>query len=422
MKIQDWDRNLQVRLFSELIMNISYWMFFPFLTIYFSTEFGKNKAGFLLIFSQFFSVMANLMGGYCADRFGRKRMMVLSSIGQGLSFLTFALASSSLLQSPLLGFTAFAVAGVFGALYWPASQAMVADVVKDENRGEVFAVFYTAINIAVVVGPLIGAVFFEDSRFQLLFIAGVICLLLSLILAKWTRETMPVRASVSADHSGKWYYFLQNQLKDYSIIGKDKTFLLYLLGGILVGLTFVQLDLLIPVYIKDVLKSENLFSAFTIKGEQVFGIVLAENGLLVALFTVWVTKWMGKWNERSCFVLSSLIYAVSIFFFSQTSTFWGFIVVMMFYTFGELTSAGVQQSFVAKLAPESMRGQYFAASSLRWTFSRMVAPIFIPMTVWIGYTWTFVVLTLLSLLSAGIYWVMFFLFEKQQAAEISVLE
>lgn len=54
----------------------------------------------------------------------------------------------------------------------------------------------------------------------------------------------------------------------------------------LVGQTFVQLDLLLPVYIKDVLISETLFSTFTVKGAQVFGIVLAENGLLVALLTV----------------------------------------------------------------------------------------------------------------------------------------
>jgi MFS transporter, DHA1 family, multidrug resistance protein B len=417
MRIRDWDPNLKVRLFAEAMMNITFWMFYPFLTIYFSDEFGKNKAGFLLVFSQIFSVVANLMGGYCADRFGRKRMMVLSAIGQGLSFLFFALSSSPWFDSPMLGFVSFAIAGVFGSFYWPASQAMVADVVAEKERSNVFAIFYTSINIAVVIGPILGAIFYVHYRFQLLLVAGVVCILLGLILAKWTRETSPLQKTFTS--GGKWYYFLKNQIKDYSLIIKDKTFLLFILAGVLAGQTFMQLDLLIPVYIKDVMLNQSLFSignwSFTVKGTQAFGIVLAENGFLVAMLTVFVTKWMGKYKERNVFVLSSIVYAISIIVFSQTQWIWGFIFSMAIFTFGELMGAGLQQSFVSKLAPEHMRGQYFAAASLRFTISRTIAPLAIPLTVWIGYGWTFFVLTILALVSAGLYWVMFYSFEKKSS-------
>ncbi|WP_420846123.1 hypothetical protein [Neobacillus notoginsengisoli] len=60
------------------------------MTIYFAGEFGKKRRG--CCFSQVFSVAANLLGGYCADRFGRKRMMVLSAAGQGLSFFILGIA------------------------------------------------------------------------------------------------------------------------------------------------------------------------------------------------------------------------------------------------------------------------------------------------------------------------------------------
>ncbi|NRD78109.1 MFS transporter [Bacillus sp. BRMEA1] len=416
MKIRDWDSNLKVRLFGEAMMNINYWMFFPFLSIYFSEAFGKNKTGFLLVFSQIFSVIANLLGGYCADRFGRKRMMVLSAIGQGLSFLAFSAASSPWFQSPWIGFVSFAASGVFGALYWPASQAMIADLVDEKHRSRVFAIFYTQINIAVVIGPILGSIFFAQYRFQLLMIAGIVCLLLGLILTKWARETVPKKVMEDPAVDGKWYYFLRNQLMDYSLIIKDKTFLLFIIAGVLAGQTFMQLDLLFPVYIKDMITRQNLLSignwSFSLNGEQAFGLILAENGLLVSLLTVLVTKWMDRLNERNVFVLSSIVYALSIIIFSQTHWIWGFIFGMAVFTFAELMGAGLQQSFISKIAPEHMRGQYFAAASLRFTFSRTIAPMAIPMTVWVGYGWTFVVLFIMAIASAVFYWLMFYSFKK----------
>ncbi|MFH7817796.1 MDR family MFS transporter [Neobacillus thermocopriae] len=417
MRIRDWDSNLKVRLFAEAAMNITYWMFFPFLSIYFADEFGKNRAGFMLVFSQIFSVIANLLGGYCADRFGRKRMMVFSSIGQGLSFFIFGVASSPWIQSPWVGFISFAFAGIFGSLYWPASQAMVADVVDEKQRSNVFAVFYTSLNIAVVIGPLLGAIFYVHYRFQLLLLAGVVCITLGIVLTKWTRETAPVSKGSALSDNEKWYDVLKKQLKKYSQIIKDRTFLLFIIAGVLAGQTFMQLDMLLPVYIKDVVKEQSLFSigdwSHTVAGEQAFGIVLAENGFLVAIFTVAVTKWMSRYYERNVFVLSSIVYALSLVLFSQTEWIWRLILAMAVFTFAELMGAGLQQSFVSKIAPPHMRGQYFAASSLRFTISRTIAPLSIPMTVWIGYNWTFFILFILALFSAALYWLMFYSLEKK---------
>lgn len=417
MRIRDWDFNLKVRLFGESLMNITFWMFFPFLTIYFAEAFGKDKAGLLLILSQVFSVLANLMGGYCADRFGRKTMMVLSAFGQGICFILFAIASSPAIESYWLGFICFTFVGVFGAFYWPASQAMVADVVEEKHRSDVFAIFYTSINIAVVVGPILGALFYVQYRSQLLLIAGIVCILLALVLAKWTRETVPENTAVAGEND-KWYSFLGAQVKDYGIIFRDRTFLLFIIAGVLAAQTFMQLDLLIPVYTKEAVDNQSLFSigswSFTVHGEQAFGVLLSENGFLVALFTVAVTRYVAKFKERNVFVTSSLFYAASIIMFGQTQWIWGLIIAMAIFTLGELMAVGLQQSFVSRIAPEHMRGQYFAAASLRFTVGKTIAPISIPLTVWIGYDWTFAILAVLAVISAFLYWLMFALYEKQE--------
>ncbi|MFC3883616.1 MDR family MFS transporter [Bacillus songklensis] len=425
MRIRDWDGNLKVRLVGETVMNVTYWMFFPFLTIYFADAFGKEKAGFLIILSQFFSVAANLMGGYCADQFGRKKMMVFSALGQGIAFFIFAFSDSPWFHWPVIGFISFTLIGVFGSFYWPASQAMVVDVVDEEHRSHVFAVFYTSINIAVVVGPLLGALFYVPYRFQLIIISGIICILLALLLQKLTRETVPLKQKdQKANDTEKklWYVHLKNQLADYGIILRDRIFLLFILSGVLVSLTFMQLDMLIPVYTKDVVENMPLFSfgdfMLRVNGEQAFGIMLAENGLFVALFTVIVTKWMTNFRERNIFIISSVVYGISIFLFGQLQSMFGLIFAMGLFTFAELMTAGIQQDFISKLAPEHLRGQYFATASLRYTVGRTIAPIFIPMAVWFGYGWTFAFLSFLALISAVLYYVMFMKYENQQMTKI----
>ena len=158
--------------------------------IYFADEFGTSMAGILLVISQVFSVGANLVGGYCADRFGRRTMLFFSAIAEGVAFILFAFANSPWLDSPMLSFVAFTIAGMAGSFYHPASQAIVADVVPEKDRSTVFSVFYTSINISVVIGPIVGAVLFFNHRFALL-VTGIIFCLVGLAIRLLTEETLP---------------------------------------------------------------------------------------------------------------------------------------------------------------------------------------------------------------------------------------
>ena len=417
MRLRDWDYNLKIRLYGEALMNISYWMFFPFLTIYFADAFGKEKAGLFLVISQVFSVFANLMGGYCADRFGRKTMMVFSAFGQGLAFIIFAISNSPWMNLPILGFFCFSLAGVFGAFYWPASQAMIADVVDEKDRSSVFAIFYTSINIAVVIGPILGSIFYVSYPFEVLLVAGVVCMLLSLVLAKKTRETAPVYQDSTLVSSRKWYHAIVKQIQDYRIIFKDSTFLLFIIAGVLVALTFMQLDMIIPIYITDMIHQQEIIRigdwSLSLTGEQAFGVILSENGLLVAILTISVTKWMSNYQERNVFIVSSIIYGVAMVTFGLSGSLWIFIIAMGFFTFAELMTAGIQQTFVSKIAPDHMRGQYFAAASLRHTIGRTLAPIAIPMSLWFGYSITFSILGALAVFSGLLYYVMFQVVERK---------
>ncbi|MBD0383999.1 MDR family MFS transporter [Paenibacillus sedimenti] len=421
MKIRDWDMNLKIRLGGEAAFNVIFWAFFPFLSIYFANSFGKGLAGLLLILSQALSVFGNLLGGYCADRFGRKRMMVIAAFGQAIGYGIFACAASPWISMPIVGFIGFSLASLSGSLYWPASQAMVADVVEEKHRSSVFAIFYTAANMAVVVGPLLGSILYEDNPYAVLAAASVFCLLLAVLMNWRFSETLP-KHLIDRQHAKAgepWYRFLAAQLRDYRIIASDRVFLLFVLAGVLLSQTFMQLDLLFPLFLKETVPMTTIFAYgdwnLQLTGKQLFGLIVSENGLFVALFTVVVTKWMLSYRDRYVFIGGALFYALGIAMFSQMSTFWGFTLAIVVFTLAELMSAGPQQAFVSRLAPDHMRAQYFAASSLRFTLGRTIAPLSIPLSEWIGFTWTFGLLTGLAILSALMYNVMFNRYDRQTA-------
>lgn len=416
MKLKDWDLNLKIRLGGEAATNLLFWMFYPFLSIYFAEAFGKSWAGLLLVFSQILSVFANLIGGYCADRYGRKRMMVIATIGQSVGYAVFALATLPALDWPAIGFAGFTLSSLFGSVYWPASQAMVADVVPEKEQSGVFAIFYTSTNIAVVIGPLIGTFLYVNYPAVVLAAAAIVCAALAFVLSRTMTETRPSDKQAASSEDASWRRAVWKQVSQYRVIATDRVFLMYIAGGVLLSQTFMQLDLLFPVFLKDTVPSVSVLPGgdwnWHLTGERLFGFILSENGLLVALFTVLVTRLMNALRDRYTFIGGSLIYAISIILFGQVSGFWGFVAAMAVFTLAELMSAGPQQSFIARLAPEHMRGQYYAAASLRYTIGRTIAPLSIPVGEWFGYPLTFLLLAALAVASAVMYHLMFNWHEK----------
>ncbi|QCV55750.1 MDR family MFS transporter [Thermoactinomyces vulgaris] len=412
MRIRDWDQNLKVRLFGEGLIHILFWMYIPFMSIFFADAYGKKTAGISLILSQLVSVLANLAGGYCADRYGRKKMMVIASVGEAVTFFSFALANSPWFSSPGWSFVCFTVLGAFQSIYWPASHAMIADVVAEENRNQVFATFYTASNLAVVVGPVLGGFFFFQHRFELLLASGLATLFLSVLIQKYVRETARLReGNAPASGNGRWIAFAKQNLRDYRIIFSDFNFMLFILAGILVSQTFMQLDLIIAVYVTESIPVQTLlqWGSFKVEtgGAGFFSWLITENGLMVVLFTVWITKMIRSFHEKNVFVTSSLLYGLSMILLGMTHLWWLAFLAIFIFTIAEILVVGLQDSFISKLAPESMRGQYFAAASLRFSIGKTIAPAAIPLSAWVGYPWTFAILGLIAFTGAFMYHLMF---------------
>lgn len=414
MKFRDWDINLKVRLIGEAFTGISFWMVFPFLTVYFSDSLGRGITSLLLVLSQVIAVFCGLFGGYFADQYGRRRMMLIAIAGEIIGYGLFALASFGQIDSAVIGFVGFTIASIFFSFYNPAASAMIADVVNEEERSYVFSVFYTVSNLSIIVGPLIGAILFIKYRFYLLVLVTLSYIVLYVLLYIFTYETAPIVKEGKNQNSTSMKDILVTQFKNYQIIFSDKIFFIFIVSGILVAQTFMQLDMFIPLKVDETIDVATLLSIhnfeWNVDSAGLYSILLGLNGGLVVLFSVRITKFMMRYPEKISFIWSTVLYGISIFIIGLFSNPWIYIVGIIIFTIGEILKVGVQQNFIAMIAPEDMRGMYFSAASLRYNVGRVLAPLSITLTTVIGFEMTGIILAICCFISTYLYHYMFKLF------------
>jgi MFS transporter, DHA1 family, multidrug resistance protein B len=407
---RSWDLNLKVRLFGELITHTFFWMYFPFMALLFSDSFGKDVAGLLLMVPPLLGMFSNLFAGYLCDRIGRKPTMLTSLFLTSTMFAIFAFS-----WSPWIDYLAFIGIGIASSLYWPASSAMVADLTTEEDRRVVFATFYTAMNIGVVLGPVLGSYFFVHYRTELLLVCMVIEFLFAITVLFLIKETLP--AHIRAEKA-KVPFSIKEQFQSYAVIFRDKVFALYILAGVFVAIAFMQLDLYMALYVKEYVKMQPLLSwgdwSFQVGGTSAFGWLMGLNGLLVVLFTLPVTNWIQHWSDRNSLIASSVLYGVGMFLMAFTADIWLLFACMAVLTLGELIRTPVAQSFVSNYSPEDARGQYMGASTLQFSIGRFIAPLTIGFSAWMPPVGVFGIILGVSLLSAVLYIYLFRLIPAKQ--------
>ncbi len=355
-----WNKNLKIRLVGEGLFNLCYWMYFPYMAIYFSSQFGVQLASILMMIPPFVQLFGQLIGGVIADTLGRRTTMLIGASIQAGMFALFALSTENWLD-----YVAYVLIGIGGALYSPASDAMVADLVPDEERKHVFATFITVKNIGAVLGPVIGATLFFSYRTPLLWACTLILSVYLLIIFIEMTETLPGKKPAK-----KIPRSLLEKAGNYRLIVQDRVFFLYILAGVLSIFTIMQLDLFIAKYIVDEVPTQ-----WHLDSRSILGLLLGINGLMFVVLILPTTRLLKNWRDRDVFILSCLLNGGSLFLMSITTNLVLLIVLIVTFTLGEIVRAPVINHFVSRHAPEAMRGQYMGASNMQYTIGRILAPL-----------------------------------------------
>jgi len=114
--------------------------------------------------------------GWIADRWGRKRIMVVSLIAQAILSLAYVF-----ILDPVLFVVLRFAEGMASAATLPSARALIADTVPPENRGAAYGVFSAFFNAGFLLGPAFGGLL-ANTGYASVFIVAVVFRLAAVVL------------------------------------------------------------------------------------------------------------------------------------------------------------------------------------------------------------------------------------------------
>ncbi|WBH16802.1 MFS transporter [Sphingomonas radiodurans] len=145
---------------------------------------ASRIGGYLLAIYAVTHFFAGPVIGNLSDRFGRRRVLLISLICFGVDYTLMAFA-------PTLAwlFLGRAIAGIAGATYGPAN-AVIADVTPPERRGQAFGLLGAAFGGGFILGPAVGGLLADFGPRAPFLVAAGLAFLNAALIATLMPETL----------------------------------------------------------------------------------------------------------------------------------------------------------------------------------------------------------------------------------------
>jgi len=282
-----------------------------------------------------------------------------------------------------------AILGLVGDIGGPARQAMVVDLLPSEKQTEGFGIMRVAMNLAVTAGPILGG-FLATQSYMLLFIADAVSSLITAVIVFIViPETKPEKPKDEPEET------VIKTIIGYKEVLKDGVYILFLSVSAIMVIVYMQMNSTLSVFLRDV-------HGFPL---QSFGLLLSMNAFMVVLFQFWIAKRISKYAPMKVIAIGALFYVVGFGMYGFVSAVYLFFIAMIIITIGEMIVTPIQQTVVAKFAPEDKRGRYMAMFGFHWAIPSLFGVLLAGLVMEnIGPNWVWYFAGILSFISVVGFW------------------
>ena len=329
--------------------------------------YSRDQLGIIQSIFLALSYLIPLFSGTLADKYGFKKMLMVSYLAYlpSILLLIFTKSFSGIALTMLsIGFAA----GIFK----PLISGTVRAVTDSTNKTLGFGIFYQMVNVGASFGPLVAGNLRAISWDYAFYAAAIGIGLMFLITLFFYKEPKREIEGVT----------LKKKLKDILEVLSDFKFLLFIIIlGLFFWLPFWAFFNILAIYIDDHVNTVTLFNqvsgllgvsiANIISGEidgvkKVLGETIAHTGYVIIVFQYFVSRIFEKRPAIPSFNFGLFIAAVGFVILGVSvlaNPAWVFLGVFLF-AVGEMISSPRIQEYITWIAPKEKAGLYMGTNFL----------------------------------------------------------
>ncbi|PZT69198.1 MFS transporter [Streptomyces sp. SW4] len=327
-----------------------------FMALYLTLDRGYSAAyaGLVAALHGLGGVVSSLGAGVMTDRLGRRPTLL---VAQASTAVTVALLG--FMRDPVaIAVVAFLV-GMASNASRPAVQAMMADIVRPEDRIRAFSLNYWAINLGFAVSSMAAGFIAEFSYLAGFLLEAGMTMACAIVVFVKLPESRP--QAVAADGAGAGG---GSEAVSMGTVLRDGRFMGVVVLSFLVALIFQQGMVGLPVAM-----GEAGFSAAD------YGMAIAVNGVLIVVLQIPVTRFIEHRDPRRLLVASALLAGYGFGLTAFAGSVGVFALTVCVWTLAEIVNAPTQTGLVVRLSPAQGRGRYQGMYTLSWSVASLVAPL-----------------------------------------------
>ncbi|WP_423833469.1 MDR family MFS transporter [Streptomyces manipurensis] len=362
-----------------------------FMTLYLTLDRGYSAsfAGLVVALHGLGGVVSSLVAGVMTDRLGRRPTLLAAQASTA-----FSVALLGFMEHPAAIAAVALLVGMTSNASRPAVAAMMADIVRPEDRVRAFALNYWAINLGFAVSAAAAGLIAEYS-----YLAGFLgeaaltlaCAVLVYVKLPESRPQQDGPGTAGGAGSGG-----DAERTGLGTVLRDGRFMGVVGLSFLISLIFTQGSVGLPVA---------MGAAGFSPGD--YGLVIAVNGLLIVVLQIPVTRFIEHRDPQKLLVVSALLAGYGFALTAFAGPLWAWALTVCVWTLAEIVNSPTQMSLVVRLSPVHGRGRYQGVYSMSWAVAALVAPLMAGFVIdRFGAVWLWGATGVLGTVAAVGYWLL----------------